>query len=413
MRLHFAGPLAQSSLLLLWFTRHLRSVTYRGEHGEIALAQGPLKAPMLEQGGGLLPWPRHGLPGPRVLQEYFLLPDALLFADVTGLDRVAPDAASDRFELVFHFDDAPALPERLAVDHIRVNCVPVINLFEVSADPIAVDPRQHEHLLRASGVDPKHMEVFEVLEVTGVRPNRRDRMRYTPFFAFEHAGQPRDEQAYFTLRRAASPIDSGLDTYLSVMTPRDVPLEQSEETLSVSLVCTNRLLAASLRAGDICVATPRSPTIAKFRNITGATPPIAPPLGSDLYWRLIAHLGLNQRSLGEGDNLRALLTLYCFEGGDQQQARANRLRAQAVRQVQLSLVRRVLGEGVVRGTKAEVTVDEAQFAGLGDAFLFGHALDAWFGSLAPINSFSQVQLRLHPSITELVWPPRNGIQSPF
>lgn len=412
LRLHFAGPIAQASTLFQWFTRHLRSVVYRTAQAEVALGDGAVSSPMIAAGGALLPWPELSHAGPRLLQEYFLLPEALLFADVHGLSRVPFDQTAAQFDLVFYFDEPPSLSERVSVEQLRLNCVPAINLFEVGADPIALDARTHEHLLRASGVNPKHMEVYEIGEVLGVRENRRDRVRYSRFVAFEHASRQREDQAYFTMRRAISPIDGGLDTYLSVMTPRDVPLDTGAETLSVALTCTNRGLPAGLRVGDISVATPRSPTIARFRNITGATPPIAPPLGSELYWRLLAHLALNQRSLGEGDNLRAFVGLYCFEG-EQQHARANRARVQSISRVATSLARRVINELVMGGVRVDVELDETQFASVGDANLFGHTLDALFGALAPINSFSALHVRLNPSSSELSWPPRNGIKSPF
>ena len=412
LRLHFAGPFAQASTLFHWFASFLTGVEYRGERLQRDLGDGAPRLCSLADGGALLPWPALAMDAPRVLQEYFLLPDALMFVDVHGLDRIAPDEASDRFELAFHFKEPPPLPERISNEHVRLNCVPVINLFETSADPIPLDRRTHEYLLRAAGIDPHHMEIYEVHDVTGVRENHRERVKYTRFFSFEHVGRARDEQSYFTVRRALSPIDSGLDTYLSVMTPRDVPPQQAGETLSIALTCTNRLLGAELRAGDICVPTPRSPTVARFRNITGVTPPIAPPLGDELYWRLLAHLAVNQRSLGEGDNLRALCSLYCFEG-DQQQARANRLRAGSIRGVKMSLARRVVQDLVLRGIRTDVSIDETEFASVGDAYVFGCALDTLFAALCPLNSFHQLNLQLHPSLTDLPWPPRNGTKSPF
>ncbi|HEX2675622.1 MAG TPA: type VI secretion system baseplate subunit TssF, partial [Polyangiales bacterium] len=68
---------------------------------------------------------------------------------------------------------------------------------------------------------------------------------------------------------------------------------------------------------------------------------------------------------------------------------------------------------VLRGIRTEVSVDEAQFASVGDAFVFGQTLDALFAALCPLNSFHQLQLQLHPSLADIVWPPRNGVRSPF
>ena len=117
-----------------------------------------------------------------------------------------------------------------------------------------------------------------------------------------------------------------------MLTPRDVPLELGEETLSIDLTCTNRHLPAELRVGDISVPTPNSPTIARFRNLTGVTTPSPPPLGSELHWRLVAHLALNQRSLADPGALKSLCALYNFHSTNRQQGRANELRATSIRE---------------------------------------------------------------------------------
>ena len=219
---------------------------------------------------------------------------------------------------------------------------------------------------------------------------------------------PGDQQVFFSLRRALSPIDGGLDSYLSVLTPRDTAPDLGDETLSIDLVCTNRNLPAELRVGDISVPTPGSPTIARFRNLTGVSTPVPPPLGSELHWRLIAHLGCNQRSLGDPGVLRSLLQLYNFLPAKKQQGRANELRATSVREVEIRSTTRMLEGAALRGLRTRVEVDETQFAGIGDAFAFGCALDSLLAAQVPINCFNLLALVLHPSATELAWPPRNG-----
>ena len=166
--------------------------------------------------------------------------------------------------------------------------------------------------------------------------------------------------------------------------------------------------SGQLRVGDISVPTPNSPTIARFRNLTGVTTPAPPPLGTELHWRLVAHLALNQRSLGDPGALKSLCALYNFHSTNKQQGRANELRATSIRSVDISATRRVSEQVVLRGLRSRVEVDETQFAGSGDAFAFGCALDSLFAAQVPINSFNQLALVLHPSATEFTWPPRNG-----
>jgi type VI secretion system protein ImpG len=415
LRLFLHGPLGLTTTTYLWMLRHLDDVIYKASDGYTqSLGKGAVHPVGVSPEQPMLPWPELAPDGLRVMQEYFTLTQKLLFVDVEGLDRVPAEHATDDFVLIFKFDRPPKLPERLDKDNFRLHCVPVVNLFDTTADPISRDPRQHEYLIRASGVNPLHMEVYQVGDVTGLLANRRGRRSYTPFYSFRHVLKPMGDQAFFYTRRARSPIDDGLDTYLTVLTPADVEPDFDEETLSIDLVCTNRSLPSELRAGDISVPTPRSPTIARFRNITQVTRPVRPPVGAELHWRLVAHLALNVRTLANAESLQSLLALYNFhEEADQQLGRQNRLRVESIRDVSVRAARRLIDRIPVRGQHTTIEVDQAAFASEGDVFAFGSALDWLFATETPLNSFHQLSMRLHPSGAEMQWPPRTGSQPIF
>jgi type VI secretion system protein ImpG len=343
------------------------------------------------------------------LQEYFTLPQKFLFVDVRNL-QAAASVTGQRLELLFEFERPPALPGRVPKDVFRLHCAPVVNLFSASADPIRAGALGHEYLLRAAGLEPAHMEVYSVDGVTGLQAGRSERQAYRPFFDFTHAtgGPPR----FFRLRRAPSPIDDGMDAFLSLGSPRDAAPSLTEETLSIDLTCTNRSLPARLQVGDLCVSTPASPTTARFRNIAAVSRPVRPPVGSELHWRLLSHLALNQRSLLEPGALQAMLALYNFqETADQPTARANELRISSLRGISARPTTRFLQGAPVRGVRVAVELDEAGFTSSGDAFLFGCVLDELFASQVSLNSFSELALRLQPSQLEFQWAPRNGRQT--
>ena len=415
LRLFLHGPLGLTTTTYLWMLRYLDDVIYKGSDGYTqSLGKNAVFPVGVSPEQPMLPWPELAPDGLRVMQEYFTLTQKLLFIDVRGLDKIPGDHATDQFTLSFKFNRPPKLPERLDKDNIRLHCVPVVNLFDIGADPVSRDPRQHEYLVRASGVNPLHMEVYEVSTVTGLLANRRGRRNYTPFYGFRHVTRPKGEQAFFYTRRARSPIDDGLDTYLTVLTPADVEPDFEEETLSIDLVASNRSLPSELRAGDISVPTPRSPTIARFKNITQVTRPVRPPIGGELHWRLVAHLALNVRTIANTESLRSLLSLYNFhEEADQQLGRQNRLRVESIREVEVRAARRLIERIPVRGQHTTVEVDQAAFASEGDVFAFGSALDWLFATETPLNSFHQLSMRLHPSGAQMQWPPRTGTQPIF
>jgi type VI secretion system protein ImpG len=415
LRLFLHGPLGLTTTTYLWMLRFLDDVVYKSTGGyEQSLGKHAVHPVGVSPEQPMLPWPELAPDGLRVMQEYFTLTQKLLFIDVRGLNKIPAEHATDQFVLRFKFTRPPKLPERLEKDNVRLHCVPVVNLFDTSADPIARDPRQHEYLLRASGVNPLHMEVYDVKTVTGLLANRRGRRSYTPFYSFQHVTKPKGEQAFYIPRRSRSPIDDGLDNYLTVLTPSDVQPDFDEETLSIDLVCSNRSLPSELRAGDISVPTPRSPTIARFRNLTQVTRPVRPPSGGDLHWRLVAHLALNVRTLGNTESLRSLLGLYNFhEDADQQLGRQNRLRVESIRNVDVRSARRLIERIPVRGQHTTIEVEQAAFASEGDVFAFGCALDWLFATETPLNSFHELSLKLHPSGVELKWAPRTGTQPIF
>lgn len=412
IRLFIHGELSLSSTVLLWLLRYCRSV---GLHDvasgrTLKLPPSSIRGFGFQQEGALLPWPARANEGFRLLQEYFTLPQKFMFVDVRGLEA-GLGTLGEKFELVFEFDRPPPLPSPVGKDLFRLHCVPVVNLFAVGADPIVARLRGEEHLLRATGIDPQHMEVYSVDSVMGLKTGRAQRTPYQPFVDFSHALGDDAAGSFFRIRRAKSILDDGLDTFLSVGAPDDVAPEFTDETLSIDLTCTNRSLPARLGLGDVCVATPASPTLARFRNIVAVSKPVRPPLGSELHWRLLSHLALNQRSMADLRSLRGILELYNFQMGvDHPAARANQLRVEAVEGVHVAPVRRLLAGLPVRGLRTTVELEEGRFAGAGDAFLFGAVLDELFAANVTVNAFNELVVRLQPSQMEHTWPPRNGAQ---
>jgi type VI secretion system protein ImpG len=408
--LFLQAELAVGATLMAWLCRHLRGVVVRSTSsgGSVRLPPGCLRAVGFEPEWPLLPWPTRAPDAYRLLQEYFTLPQKFFFVELRGLQPAA-SLTGEMLELVFEFEQPPPLPGRVPKDVFRLHCAPVVNLFRTSADPVRVGLLGHEHLLRATELDPGHMEVYSVDAVTGLQPGRSERQAYRPFFDFAHG--PGGNSRFYRLRRALSPLDDGMDTFLSVGSPRDMSPGLAEETLSLDLTCTNRSLPGRLQVGDICVPTPSAPTTARFRNILAVTKPVRPPMGTELHWRLLSHLALSQCSLTDTESLRSLLALYNFQAtADQTLARANQLRIGALRSVTPRQVTRFLEGAPIRGLQLVIDVDESGFTGTGDAFLFGGVLDALFASHAGMNSFSEVLLRLQPSQVEYRWLPKNGRQ---
>ncbi|TPV97301.1 MAG: type VI secretion system baseplate subunit TssF [Myxococcales bacterium FL481] len=408
VRFHIHGELALTATLLLWLRRYCVAVRVRsGEHGPTtALSPDNVRIVGHDPQHTLFPWPERTPTTFRSLQEYFTLPDKFAFFEVTGLAPISIE--HDLFAFEFEFDSPPPLPHRVSKDCVRLHCVPAINLFEANADPIRLDAPMHEYLLRPAEYDFAHGEVYSVDRVSGVQHGRQTQRAYEPFFAYRH-GADGPKETYYSLRRQHSSVDDAVDTYISLVTPRDVAAPTEGETLSVALTCTNRRLANELKVGDISVPSRGSPTVAEFRNITAVRPPVQVRLGSELHWRLLAHLALNHRGMATADDLRDVLSLYNFQSeAHPQLAHANAQAIGAIRSVTARPATRLFEGAPVRGIATVVELEEAQFGSMGEAHLFGCMLDELFAGQVTLNSFVELTIRLHPSDRSYRWKPRTG-----
>jgi len=408
LRFFIHGEMPLASTLLLWISRHLAGVQVRGLAGgqTTTLPATAVRPVGFDPALPLLPWPRFAPQGYRHLQEYFALPQKFLFFEIRGLEVAS--CREERFEIVLQFDRPPELPARLGKDTLRTNCVPVVNLFKGTSDPVPVAALGEEHLVRAADLPPAHMEVYSVDAAVGIPDGPGERIPVEPFFDFGH-GARGTAACYYRLRRRHSAVDDGIDTFVSLTRPLDGGAGMDPATLSLDLTCTNRSLPGRIQLGEISQPTPASPTVARFRNIVAVTKPVRPPVGSELHWRLLAHLAATRSAISEPQALRTMLDLYNVQGiVDQQSGRANRLRIEGIARSTATCTRRLLEGAPVRGTRVDVELDEAHFAGPGDAFLFGSVIDELLAARAGLNVFSELGVRLSPSQREFSFAPRSG-----
>lgn len=417
LRFHLHGDPSATQLLYLWLQRHLKSIKVRafdetGTERAYPLSQDALKPAGFEEEDSLLPYPGFSFPGFRLLQEYFSLPSKFLFFDLTELQLLAAFEGTVGFEVDFEFDRSLPTPLELHQDGIRLNCTPAINLFAHDADPIHVDHEKVEYRIRPAGSNPLFYEIYSVDGVMGFEKGTSGRREYHPLYSFQsQSGKLREDEIHYHTRQVPSVVGYGTDTYISFVHSDMMSAPPPTETVSIHLICTNRWLPTQLRQGDIRVPTSNTPEFTTFENIVGATTPVMPPLAGTLHWRLISHMALNYLSLTNVEVLKNVLSLYNFHAiYDRQAARANEMRMAAIRSVKTEPTHRLLSGAPVRGTEVEVELQEDQFAGEGDLYLFANVLNEVFSLYATINSFIQLTVRgaQHGEIYQ--WPPRIGRQ---
>lgn len=360
----------------------------------------------------LWPKPDNAFGGYQLLLEYFTFPEKFMFVDLVGLDMAAIPADAQYFDVEVVL--ARPFPDdmRFSAENIRLYCTPIINLFELEADPITVTHFETEYRVRAMEHHGQHVEAYSVDTVRGFEAGTGARFEYAPFAAFRHrGGMLRHEmpERYFHTRVRRGP-SGRFDTWVVL---GGHAWEQQDtlpqETLSLSVTGTNGMLPRKgLREAGISRMRGGFTNIAEVRNLTAPTLPVYPPTGDRFHWRVLSHLAPNYLSLLDAEVLRGSLALYDWTDGE-----LNRRRIAGITAVRHRPLQKLAKGGLLRGVEIEVTLDSTRFAGEGDVELFGEMLNRLLSLYATLNLYTRLVIVAQPTGKRLEWPDSKGEGAPF
>ena len=407
---YLGGPYSEGSNLFYHLTQNLESIEI-GVPGAPSTFLPPdsLRASSFGDDSALFPYSPNSFSAYRLFQEFFVMPAKFLFVELSGLSKWSQRGAGTTATILFRLKKSPSRPLSLQTHHFVLGAVPAVNLFETDAEPISLAHRQTETPIRLTTGNRDHFDVFYIERVSGVSSATGKSSEYRPFQEVLGQDSSSSTRAYRLVRRV-SQTDSRAETYLGILYGKgEIP---TDETLSVHLQATNRMLPESLKPGEINRPTDNSPERLLFSNLTSPTPYIQPPLGDALSWRILSQLGINFLSLGDAARLRALLSIYVFPMERNKGLEdANRKRVESIDEVRLSRKNRFIRGVLLRGTEILVRVRGDGFADLADLNLFGTVLNEFLSVYATINTFTKLQIENALTGDSLSWPERLGTQT--
>jgi type VI secretion system protein ImpG len=407
LRLHLTGMYSEAADRYYLLRRYLSRIVIRAANSENIFTLSPdhLKPVGLSPDSGSIPYPGNCFPGYRLLQEYLNLPNNLLFFDVTGWERWTQRGEGNIFEISFELENFAFSPPRIRKQDFILFATPVINLFPHDADPIRLDHKRTEYRVTPSGGNTDHFQIYSVDRVVGYLQGSATARNYRHF---DHFNRDLVAGPVYNVTQKQSPAHRKTDIYLSVAYPPKTapPLT---ETLSIGITCTNGALPEKIQVGDITVSTSSTPELVEFRNITPPSAEILPPLGSNLLWRLLAHLSLNYISLASTNNFKSLLGLYLFpDNQDRSALIANQKRIAGVESIDSKGADRLISGLMLRGREITCKARYDYFASQGDLYLFGSVLNEFFAVYASLNSFTHFILKETLNGDTITWPAKIG-----
>jgi len=360
-------------------------------------------------------YPANIFDGYILLQEFFCFKEKYLFIDIDNLSKInLLDenilSKSRMFSIKIDFSKSLSSHELPTKDNFSLYCTPIINLFETDAVPIRKNVEQEEFLVLPSDLDKNHSEVFSVEKVRGWSFKKSTYQDYLPFESFEHSDE---ENEYYSLRTKLSIDADRTNTYLRFSgLKKEELLSNTNSTISIKILCTNRNVPSSLMLGDICVANSSSNGVAiPFKNITIPTISYPPPISGDFLWRTISNMSLNYLSLSDIKSLRMILETYDFLGAyDIRQKEKTIMILKGLENISYETCE-IIDKGLpIRGTHIKLLINSSKFSCMGEVFIFCSILNQFFSLYSSINSFHKLSIDIQNE--ELFeWPAKIGSQT--
>lgn len=419
LRFFLGGDSYTAYELYFWLSNQLSHIELEIDGKRFRQEAKALKSVGFERDDALLPYPNNVYSGYRILQEYFCFPESFLFFELSGGEWPKQPLPVSEFKIHFCFDRPLPAELKIRPDSFMLNCVPAINLFQHDSEPVNLNGRQAEYPLKASYRYADSFEIFSVDQVEGWVEGNMGRSRgtpriYQPFESFQHQIERAKQRLalYYRVRVRESVSGDGFEHSLSFVRGDETTTVDLDESISVTLTCTNRSRAARLKVGCICVPTGSSPSFATFRNLIRPTRPLRPALDGSLHWTLISNLSLNYVSLLRRDALVQVLRTYDFPAlHDKQAEQASRKRLAGIEEIETKPVDRLVRGMPVRGLKSVLSIRQSAFGSEGELYLFSTVLAHFFSLYASVNAFHLLEVVNLDNKERYQWPVQIGQHS--
>lgn len=359
--------------------------------------------------------------GYRHLLEYFAYPEKFLFFDLSKLDELPLTGKSLNIQIFIEEFERPdrlaELSKLISRQTFKLNCIPIINLFEQRAEPIQIRQTHTEYRVQPDRRWPMGVEVYSISEVSRVRRIRGydDITEIPPLFDIRQSFEEKEDDAFWTIHRRDSfrENDHGSEVYIRLVDRFLQPTSPTDDILTLSTLCCNRDLPQHMRVGhkEGDLYFEKGDPVGVIRALHKPTKTIRPNMGREGYWRLISHLSLNYLSLVQDgrEALLEILNLYNFS-----QSIAKRQEISGVLNIDHEQIMERIGpahrSAFCQGSLIHMHVDEDRFVGTG-AYLFSTILNEFFALYAASNSFTQLKVTSKQREKELAtWKPSLGNQ---
>ncbi len=325
-----------------------------------------------------------------LLFDYFNFPEKFLFFDLSGMQQVQFQGS---LRIMLVFDRSLPKTIRLHPQALKLNCMPVVNLFEKSSEPVPLTHKNYRYKLFPSR---EHYDCYEIYRVNKVHSmNRRGESReLEPYFSLVRKDL-KDSDFRWQAQTEASHKKQlpGTETWISLFSEkfiRDCPIG---ETVYANTLCCNRTWSEMFNIGQSFSVLGSSP-VKKAKLLTRPTRYRGQKANHEQLWKVLSHLSLYYVSLTDPelaqDTLTSILGLYAGKENNVNQRQIESIE-RFTAQDDLFPVKNGGWRGYYHGVNFQLTLYDRKFDG-SSTILFGSVLNKFLALFAHVNAFVRLEL---------------------
>lgn len=341
-----------------------------------------------------------------LLQDYFCFPEKFMFFELTGLEQIC---AKNNLEIKLIFDENLPKSFSLNKQSLKLNCAPVINLFQKTSEPLPLHYKEYRYQIYPSR---QHYDCFEIVNVNKIYSVNKqgETKELTPYFSFNNAQGQSHYRWMVQHENSHRKQLSGTESWLSIFDTEFASDTPVGETLFAETWCSNRSVCELFNKSQKFAVVGSSP-VANVHLLTRPTRHKGSNLNKEHLWQMLSHLSLYYVSLTDEalakDILTRFLGLYANKDNPVNQRQIDSIeKLEAMDDVQPHIDQS--WRGYYRGTKFVLTLTERKFDG-SSPLLFGSVIHQFLGLFCHINSFVKLELNLgNRSVYQ--WQPMSGHQ---
>ncbi|MCU6244130.1 type VI secretion system baseplate subunit TssF [Enterobacter asburiae] len=422
LRIHLSGQIRAGYLLYEVLMSQVLSLEFHKNGKEKIYSQKDICAAGFSQEDCLFADDVNINPIHGTLLDYAVFPERFLFFDMPLPEDIFLDKNNDPVTVVIRLTNheivrkLSVLYPKGNIDDIKVNCVPIVSLFQHTAVPVLPDNNLYEYVLQPELRNPEFYEIYSVnhVELKRKKENGTESCRLDPLFGIRSRYDNTLPNLLWQVTNKKDELEHGevVNTFLTFSEVNGMMLDNKTDIITAYVTCMSKAVVSQMTTGneqgDFSAQVSLPGIIIK--GLMRPRLPVYPSHSDAHHWRLVAQLSLN-KILFSGkqgiDILKQTLSLYNVV--------QNQTFAQLIDLLVDIKIENVMGRlypdnplSLAQGLSAILIFHRDASAQPG-FYLFCSVLEKYLGQYAPVNSFIQTTIKIaQDDEYHLDWPKRMG-----